>query len=292
MLQTAIISDLHDWHTEKLSFFLKKFGCKVKKLKFSDVRINISSKKKFFNSSLHNVDAVWVRYFDKGSLEEITTKLTFLHLLKELNIYIHNSADVIEKTVDKVRTSGLLKVYGLNGPNTEVWIGGGREFNLKKPTLMKPIFGSQGKGIKLLKKQSEIKNLLPSGNVYYMQSFLGKSSEKNFSDIRVLVSHHKVVASMKRESKQFLTNVYQGAFQKKIELSEDIKEIAEKISKILNLGYGGIDFKIYKKKVYILEVNSIPSWKHLDKLYKKDISEKLVKDFIKITKMFKKCHNN
>ena len=97
---------------------------------------------------------------------------------------------------------------------------------------------------------------------------------------------------LKRESKQFLTNVYQGAFQKKIELSEDIKEIAEKISKILNLGYGGIDFKIYKKKVYILEVNSIPSWKHLDKLYKKDISEKLVKDFIKITKMFKKCHNN
>ena len=52
---------------------------------------------------------------------------------------------------------------------------------------------------------------------------------------------------MKRESNQFLTNVYQGAFQKKIELSEDIKEIAEKISKILNLGYGGIDFKIYKK---------------------------------------------
>ena len=50
-----------------------------------------------------------------------------------------------------------------------------------------------------------------------MQSFLGKSSEK-LSDIRVLVSHHKVVASMKRESKQFLTNVYQGAFQKKLNL--------------------------------------------------------------------------
>ena len=132
MLQTAIISDLHDWHTEKLSFFLKKFGCKVKKLKFSDVRINISSKKKFFNSSLHNVDAVWVRYFDKGSLEEITTKLTILHLFKESNIYVHNSADVIEKTVDKVRTTGILGINGIYTPKTTVWFASKKNKSIPK----------------------------------------------------------------------------------------------------------------------------------------------------------------
>ena len=61
--------------------------------------------------------------FNGQSLEEITTKLTYLHLLNELNIYVHNSAITIEKTVDKVRTSGLLKINRILSPNTHIWIG-------------------------------------------------------------------------------------------------------------------------------------------------------------------------
>ena len=51
--------------------------------------------------------------------------------------------------------------------------------------------------------------------------------------------------------------------------------------KIFNLGYGGIDLKIYKNKTYVLEVNSIPSWRAIQKIEKKNIADILVKDFIK-----------
>ena len=58
---------------------------------------------------------------DQGQLKKITTKLTILHLFKETNIYVHNSADIIEKTVDKVRTTGILNINGIYSPKTVVW---------------------------------------------------------------------------------------------------------------------------------------------------------------------------
>ena len=67
----------------------------------------ILAKKFHFNKKLEILTCIWVRFIKSGSLEEITTKLTFLHLLEKEGIYIHNSASVIEKTVDKVRTTGL-----------------------------------------------------------------------------------------------------------------------------------------------------------------------------------------
>ena len=92
-------------------------------MKFSDIELNFNENKKFFfNKNIQKLDAVWVRFLNGQSLEEITTKLTYLHLLNELNIYVHNSAITIEKTVDKVRTSGLLKINRILSPNTHIWI--------------------------------------------------------------------------------------------------------------------------------------------------------------------------
>ena len=71
---------------------------------------------------------------------------------------------------------------------------------------------------------------------------------QKFSDLRVLVSNHKVIASMERESESFLTNVYQGASYHRVQISSEIIKLSEKISRIFKLGYGGIDIKIIKKK--------------------------------------------
>ena len=41
-------------------------------------------------------------FFNGGTLEEITTKLTILHLLRKSNIYVHNTASSIEKQLIKL----------------------------------------------------------------------------------------------------------------------------------------------------------------------------------------------
>ena len=73
------------------------------------------------NKLLNNVSGVWVRFLKNGTIEEITTKLTILHLLDESKIYVHNSGVTIEKTVDKIRTTGILEVNNIKSPETTIW---------------------------------------------------------------------------------------------------------------------------------------------------------------------------
>ena len=89
---------------------------------------------------------------------------------------------------------------------------------------------------------------------------------------------------MERYSNHFITNVFQGAKYRQIILEKNIRDLCVKLSKIFKLGYGGIDLKITKNDVFVLEINSIPSWKAMQKISKINISEKLVKDFIKNVK--------
>ena len=290
MQTIAIISDHHDWHSYQLEFFLKQNKFKTIKVTFQELKFSFKKNRIFFenNKLLNNVSGVWVRFLKNGTIEEITTKLTILHLLDESKIYVHNSGVTIEKTVDKIRTTGILEVNNIKSPETTIWFAKNKK-NLNNnfckgiKYLVKPIFGSQGKNIFLVNNLNELKKINAIGKVFYLQKFI-ESQEKEFTDVRVLVSNHNVISSMERYSNHFITNVFQGAKYRQIILEEKIRDLCVKLSKIFKLGYGGIDLKITKNDVFVLEINSIPSWKAMQKISKINISEKLVKDFIKNVK--------
>ena len=285
MYSVAIISDIHDWHSQQLETNLKKIKCKVIKMKYDELSAHFSKKRKYnFNDKLKNIDGIWTRFIKNGSLEEITTKLTFLHLLKKEGIYIHNSAEVIEKTVDKVRTTGLLELSKVCSPETIVKIGNIKKLNRNKNYLVKPIFGSQGKNIVLVKNQNDLKKIKLFGNVSYIQEFLGNINQSEHWDIRILVSNHKPIAIMKRLSSQIITNAYKGAVVKKFKINKKLIGLSKKVSELFQLGYGGIDVKLFENHYYVLEVNSIPSWKSIQSIESKNLSMVLVKDFIKKVK--------
>jgi len=290
MQTIAIISDHHDWHSHQLEFFLKQNKFKTIKVTFEELKFSFKKNKILFenNKLLNNVSGVWVRFLKNGTIEEITTKLTILHLLDESKVYVHNSGVTIEKTVDKIRTTGILEVNNIKSPETTIWFAKNKK-NLNNnfckgiKYLVKPIFGSQGKNIFLVNNLNELKKINAIGKVFYLQKFI-ESQEKEFTDVRVLVSNHNVISSMERYSNHFITNVFQGAKYRQIILEEKIRDLCVKLSKIFKLGYGGIDLKITKNDVFVLEINSIPSWKAMQKISKINISEKLVKDFIKNVK--------
>ncbi len=276
MQTIAIISDHHDWHSYQLEFFLKQNKFKTVKVTFQELKFSFKKNRIFFenNKLLNNIGGVWVRFLKNGTIEEITTKLTILHLLDESKIYVHNSGLTIEKTVDKIRTTGILEVNNIKSPETTNNFCKGIKY------LVKPIFGSQGKNIFLVNNLNELKKIKAIGEVFYLQKFI-ESQEKEFTDIRVLVSNHNVISSMERYSNHFITNVFQGAKYRQIILRKNIRDLCIKISKIFKLGYGGIDLKITKNDIFVLEINSVPSWKAMQKISKINISEKLVEDFIR-----------
>ena len=123
MQTIAIISDHHDWHSNQLEFFLKQNKFKTIKVTFQELKFSFKKNRIFFenNKLLNNISGVWVRFLKNGTIEEITTKLTILHLLDESKIYVHNSGLTIEKTVDKIRTTGILEVNNIKSPETTIW---------------------------------------------------------------------------------------------------------------------------------------------------------------------------
>ena len=287
MQTIAIISDLHDWHSNQIEFFLKQHKFKTVKVNFQELEFSFKKNRIFFenNKLLNNIDGAWVRFLKNGTIEEITTKLTILHLLDESKVYVHNSGLTIEKTVDKIRTTGILEVNNIKSPETTIWFAKNKKnlnnnFFKKTKYLVKPIFGSQGKNIFLVNNFNELRKIKATGEVFYLQKFI-ETQEKEYTDVRVLMSNHRVISSMERYSNHFITNVFQGAKYRKIILKKNIKDLCIKLSKIFKLGYGGIDLKITKNDVFVLEINSVPSWKAIQKISKINISEKLVEDFIR-----------
>ncbi len=281
MYSIAIVSDIHDWHSKQIESNLIKKNCEVFKIKYDELEANFNIKENFFlNRKLKKIDAVWLRFIKNGTLEEITTKLTFMHLLENNGVYVHNSPKTIEKTVDKVRTTGILTINNILTPNTKVTFKSPLKIRGKTNYLLKPIFGSQGKNIILINNLDKLYKTNAIGNVYYLQEFIGNINDKEFWDIRVLVSNHKPISVMKRTSKQIFTNAYQGASTEKLTFNKELSSLTRRVSKLFELGYGGIDIKVFKKKFYVLEVNSIPSWKAIQNIEDRDISEILVNDFL------------
>ena len=56
-------------------------------------------------------------------------------------------------------------------------------------------------------------------------------------------------------------------------LNEDVIELAIKSSRLLNIDFCGVDIIEYKRQYYVIEVNSIPAWKGLQKVESANISD-------------------
>ncbi|TIN53455.1 MAG: RimK family alpha-L-glutamate ligase, partial [Mesorhizobium sp.] len=103
-----------------------------------------------------------VRSIAAGSFEAITRRLGMLHALSRLSVPVWNSAQAIERCVDKSMTTFLLKNAGLPTPRTFAVEGlavaeeiAAQELP-RGPLVLKPLFGAQGRGIKLIRTLSDL----------------------------------------------------------------------------------------------------------------------------------------
>ena len=77
------------------------------------------------------------------------------------------------------------------------------------PFVLKPLFGSQGRGLRLVRGEQDLPDSAEVSGVYYLQRFVGVE-RNSFRDFRVLVSSGRVVAAMMRQSSHWVTNVKRG----------------------------------------------------------------------------------
>lgn len=290
MGRIAIFTDDPGWHGKQLRLAFAARGYRADYISLRECRIQLLKGQlplylpKFIESL---PDAVFVRGVPGGSLEEVVLYLDILHALKVLGIPVYNDGHAIERSVDKGMTSFLLQQHGV--PTPETWVLRERhialeiaeeQLQLGYQLISKPIFGSQGEGIRRIEKRSDLFWLTHSHGVYYLQRFI-QCEGKGYSDWRVFVVRGRVIATMRRRGIHWLNNVARGATCEAMDISPDMAAIAIKATHALQMNYAGIDI-IYTSegKYKVIEVNSIPAWKGLESVCGIGVADILADDLL------------
>ena len=229
-------------------------------------------------------DAVFVRSISAGTLEQITFRLGILHALRESGVRVWNDARAIERCVDKSTTTFMLQRAGLPVPSTSTFetlqldrYGAG----LTMPLVSKPLFGSQGNGIRRLDDWADLPSSESVNGVYHLQEYLPPARPGEFEDWRLFVSGGRLVSAMTRRGKQWVTNVHQGAEPMHLIPDARAAEIAIAAAAAVGADYAGVDMiRVADGRMLVLEVNSNPAWRGLQEVTDVDIAQCLADDFI------------
>jgi RimK family alpha-L-glutamate ligase len=234
-------------------------------------------------------DGVFVRGVPGGTLQQVILRLNVLHALKALGVVVYNDGRAVERTVDKAMTSFILHQSGVPTPPT--WVCETREVahNLilretmaGRSLVIKPLFGSQGQGVRRLESGAPFPVPMEQhvDGVYYLQSYID-SGEGAWHDHRVFVVNGKAVGAMVRHGSHWINNVAQGGRCEPLAASGEIAELALAASRAVNIDYCGVDvIRDRQGRLFVLEVNSIPAWKGLQSVVGLDIAQTLVDDFL------------
>ena len=269
------------WHGAQLAAVLTARGFEAIFVSLQDCVIDLSAEKP--GIKIPNFaglpKAVFVRGIAGGTLQQITTRLNILHMLKALGVLVYNDGKAIERTVDKAMTSFLLHQAGIATPQT--WVCESRHhahdiIDKNTQLVIKPLFGSQGQGVRLVDAD---KLPLPMDafvdGAFYLQSLIKASH-----DYRVFVVNNQAVAAMRRTGEGWLHNVAQGA-QCESSSDLDVLAIALQAALVLDIAYCGVDvIRDQNGKLLVLEVNSIPAWRGLQSVTDINIAQMLVDDLL------------
>jgi RimK family alpha-L-glutamate ligase len=230
-------------------------------------------------------DGVFVRSISAGTLEQITFRLGLLHALRESGVRVWNDARAIERCVDKSQTTFLLHKNGVATPRTRVCetLPHALEYTdgLDRPLVMKPLFGSQGKGIGRISSQSELPEPEAVDQMYYMQDYIAPK-DGIFEDWRVLATRHRVVAAMTRRGANWVTNIHQGGKARAHLPDDEMVAVSMAAMRAVDADYAGIDLiRTPAGELQVLEVNSNPAWRGLQSVADINIAWAIAEDFLR-----------
>jgi tetrahydromethanopterin:alpha-L-glutamate ligase len=226
-------------------------------------------------------DAVLVRSIAAGSFEAVTRRLGIIHALGRLSVPVWNSAQAIERCVDKSMTTFLMHNAGLPTPPTFAVEGldAASKIVLRElrhaPLVLKPLFGAQGRGIRLIRGLADLPPEEEVNRVYYLQHYVPRAGPP-FRDFRVFVCAGKAVAMMSRRGDDWITTVDRGAVPEQYSgHAEDAScKLAVLAAAAVGADFAGVDIvQSADGKLLVLEVNSMPAWSGLQSVAAVNIAD-------------------
>jgi ribosomal protein S6--L-glutamate ligase len=209
-----------------------------------------------------------------------------------MGVYSLNESVAISRSRDKLRTLQLLSRKGIGLPVTGFarspddvqdlldLVGGTK-------VVIKLLEGTQGIGVVLAETRKAAESVIEAfmglnANII-VQEFI---EESGGSDIRCFVIGDKVVAAMRRQSKEgeFRSNLHRGGSAQLVKITPEERSTAVRAAKIMGLNVAGVDLLRSNHGAVVMEVNSSPGLEGIEAATGKDIAGMMIEHIEKNAK--------
>ncbi|MEX2026842.1 MAG: RimK family alpha-L-glutamate ligase [Pirellulaceae bacterium] len=284
-MRFGILANPDSWYLRDLSRAAATLGHAVTQLSFDEMTAALDDTGQLTiaagESKLSDFDAILVRTMPPGSLEQVVFRMDCLGRHEAAGGVVINPARAIEAAVDKFLTSAKLAKASLTTPRTIVCQtadeGRAAFEQLGGDVVLKPIFGSEGRGITRLNDEAlaerAFKMLTQLGAVLYVQEFI----EHEGFDYRLLLVGDDCLAMRRHNALDWRTNVSRGATGEKFDPPPSLIDMARRAAQAVGALVAGVDILPARDgRLHVLEVNAVPGWKALARVHDSDVASKLI----------------
>ncbi|MBI5794340.1 RimK family alpha-L-glutamate ligase [Candidatus Uhrbacteria bacterium] len=148
------------------------------------------------------------------------------------------------------------------------------------PVILKVAFGTHGKGVFYAQDAETLQPIaeylaVRDGNPMIVEEFIGQTQHK---DLRVFVLGGRVLATMERTAPEgdVRANTSNGGTGSIVNLTNEEQDLATRAAKLFDLDIAGVDLIRSLKGPLLLEVNSNPGFKELERVTGQDIAGAII----------------
>ncbi|MCD6511726.1 MAG: lysine biosynthesis protein LysX [Thaumarchaeota archaeon] len=205
-------------------------------------------------------------------------------LLEAKGYQVVNDLQSCLLTGNKLFTTALLEKAGIPTPKTMLAFtkeGGLKALDeLGYPAVLKPVIGSWGRLVALLKDRDSAEAVLedrsymfPLYQLYYLQEFVKRPPR----DIRAFVVGDRVVAAIYRISQNWKTNTALGGRAEDCPVTEELEELVLKAVETVGEGVYGVDCMESEDGYLVHEINGTVEFRHSVSVTGVDIPGEIIK---------------
>ncbi|MFH1391151.1 MAG: RimK family alpha-L-glutamate ligase [Candidatus Diapherotrites archaeon] len=211
------------------------------------------------NRDLSEFDVVWVRAFG----EDFVLAEMLLDILENSGVYVQSTAEAFQVCNHKFYTIKVVSSIGIPVPDSSISVTPEVSANIVKrtgfPVVVKLLSGFGGKGVMLVNSEEEFKPILETLRVFDEFISTQEYMPAEATDYRALVIG-KEVMGIKRKggAGEWRANVSTGGSAEKIELDEDVKEMALRAAELIGADVCSVDFLMTKNGPMLVEINFTP----------------------------------
>jgi RimK family alpha-L-glutamate ligase len=228
-------------------------------------------------------DHIVVRTMPGGTLEQVVFRMDVLHRLEATGIPVTNRPSALEAAIDKYLGAARMKAAGLPVPPTITCERAARALEaydeLGGDVVVKPIFGSEGRGILRLSTRTEaeahFREVEAAGGVFCLQLYVQHPGH----DFRILTLGNKVLCGMRRLAQEgWVTNIAQGGRALPVEVTPELASLALRAAEAIGAEIAGVDIlPDVDGNLWLLEVNAVPGWRALAPVSGVDVATEVLR---------------